>query len=343
MKKVLISSQDLLHINFKNQKQQRLWLWLLLNASQSVEGEVVKAKNGKSFNEYKIRKGQLIFNGTIASKDLNIDVRNIYRSLKYLEKKEFLKTEMSVNVSVNVSVNNSKQNLLVTIYNFDSYMQNSDVVENDVCQSMCQSMCQSKQKSSVQTKMFEENFVDNSKKKQNGNQHMFKNSKYYDFKLFKKAMMEYANGKYAMADFDYYYNAVLNWSNGGKKKTDWISQAANFMLKDMSNNSFRKTPIKNFYEEELMLTSGKKYFGLYERLINFIFGKNPLGKKLDNVLKFDIPLKYEHFEILLKKINSKNYKGKKITDYLLIIENRKNSYNNYSDLFLSLKSFIEKN
>jgi activator of HSP90 ATPase len=63
---------------------------------------------------------------------------------------------------------------------------------------------------------------------------LFRNSKYYDKEKFKEAL---AGTKYEAYDLDYYYEAVLNWSDSkGVMRKDWIAQARNFILKDIANN-----------------------------------------------------------------------------------------------------------
>jgi hypothetical protein len=63
---------------------------------------------------------------------------------------------------------------------------------------------------------------------------LFRNSEYYDKEKFKEA---FVGTKYEIYDLDYYYEAVLNWSDSkGVMRKDWIAQARNFILKDIAQN-----------------------------------------------------------------------------------------------------------
>jgi hypothetical protein len=67
-------------------------------------------------------------------------------------------------------------------------------------------------------------------KKLKKSDHLFSESKFFDFNLFEK---EFEGTEYEKCDLRIYYQKVRDWSaSGGKKKIDWIATARNFMLTD---------------------------------------------------------------------------------------------------------------
>jgi hypothetical protein len=57
---------------------------------------------------------------------------------------------------------------------------------------------------------------------------------------FKRALIN-RNPAYELADLDYYYSAVLNWSDQNEnRKIDWIATAAGFILGDERKGGFKK-------------------------------------------------------------------------------------------------------
>lgn len=66
---------------------------------------------------------------------------------------------------------------------------------------------------------------------------LFKNSEFADKQKF---IEQFKGTDYEFANLDYYFEAVLNWSNaGGKMKQDWIATARNFMLNDKAKNKLQ--------------------------------------------------------------------------------------------------------
>lgn len=60
--------------------------------------------------------------------------------------------------------------------------------------------------------------------------HLFRESVFFDIEKFKS---EFVESKYKDFNLEYYYEAVLNWSNSkGKKAVDWIATARGFMIRD---------------------------------------------------------------------------------------------------------------
>lgn len=68
--------------------------------------------------------------------------------------------------------------------------------------------------------------------------HLFKNSPYFDIKLFRAALQKAVDNG---IDVDYYYHSVKDWSEAGAhKKVRWIPTARNFMRRDMERGSLKK-------------------------------------------------------------------------------------------------------
>ena len=69
--------------------------------------------------------------------------------------------------------------------------------------------------------------------------HLFKNSPYFDFELFKKEIGE----KYNDYDLKYYYDTLKNYSESkGKMYMDWLAAGRNFILKDVKDNKAKLKP-----------------------------------------------------------------------------------------------------
>lgn len=83
---------------------------------------------------------------------------------------------------------------------------------------------------------------------------LFSDTKYADFDEFKSA---FCGSKYEVADLEYYWEAIKNWSEGdGKKKVDWISTARSWMLRD------RKEGKLVMSENSKLIDDGKKIIDL---------------------------------------------------------------------------------
>lgn len=69
---------------------------------------------------------------------------------------------------------------------------------------------------------------------------LFADSKFFNFDAFKAALEK--DGKYAGADFEYYYECIKNWSaSKGAKKYDWIATARNWILSDFRDGKLKKS------------------------------------------------------------------------------------------------------
>lgn len=68
--------------------------------------------------------------------------------------------------------------------------------------------------------------------------HLFKNDEFSDFEKFKT---QFENSDFADADFKYYYDAFMDWSNSkGAEKIDWIATVRNGMRSDKQNGKYHK-------------------------------------------------------------------------------------------------------
>ena len=95
---------------------------------------------------------------------------------------------------------------------------------------------------------------------------LFRDSEIFLMEKFKAA---FAKGKYSDADFEYYHEAVLNWSDGGgNKKIDWVATARGFMNRDKKEGKL--ATIKNKKNKGSRLASSISDWG---------------GKKLPNHYK----------------------------------------------------------
>lgn len=76
----------------------------------------------------------------------------------------------------------------------------------------------------------------NNEQKPKKTDHLFCDSPFYDFEVFKQ---QFIGTQYEHANMLYYYEILKNWSDaGGNKKKDWIATIKNWMAKDMTNGKF---------------------------------------------------------------------------------------------------------
>jgi hypothetical protein len=76
--------------------------------------------------------------------------------------------------------------------------------------------------------------------------HLFKNSPYYDFDLFKNEIGE----KYIQYDLKYYYDSLKNYSESkGKMYIDWLAAGRNFILKDIKDGKAKLNGTKKIEEQ----------------------------------------------------------------------------------------------
>jgi hypothetical protein len=97
-----------------------------------------------------------------------------------------------------------------------------------------------KDKETVKDKVKDKDKVkENAEKKVSKKPHLFSESEYFDKELFAKSIEESAN-PYNNADPDYYYDALLNWSDSGNnKKVNWLATAKNFIQRDFKENKLQ--------------------------------------------------------------------------------------------------------
>lgn len=76
---------------------------------------------------------------------------------------------------------------------------------------------------------------------------LFRETKYVPdgFSLFEADMIA-RNGDYAGVDLEYYYHKVLNWSDEGNRRKNWLASAGTFILNDRKEN---KLQIKKYGQQ----------------------------------------------------------------------------------------------
>ncbi len=100
---------------------------------------------------------------------------------------------------------------------------------------------------------------------------MFRDSPLFDFAVFTES---FSGTDYEAYNLRYYYESVLNWSDGSlKKKIDWLATAKNFMLSDSKAG---KAALQNV--DLLKNNNGNR---------NFNNNKPPTGSAVDSVSAFE--------------------------------------------------------
>lgn len=120
--------------------------------------------------------------------------------------------------------------------------------------------------------------------------HMFRDSEFFDIEKFKEKFA--ADKEYSKCDLIYYYNRVLNWSNGkNATRADWIATARNFMLGDASDGKLKvagpatngtsasQTMFPNYFDLKLAKTLSPEGFMKYQQHLRSL-GWTPATKDL---------------------------------------------------------------
>ena len=102
------------------------------------------------------------------------------------------------------------------------------------------------------------------------------------------------------------------------------------LLKHLENENEN---YKIFYEKELKKTKDENY----HKLVDFLYGNNPTGKKLNNVLKIPEQLTYEGFQMLYNKSKER---GKKLSSEILSLQNY-SPKRPYTSLQLTLSKWLD--
>lgn len=66
--------------------------------------------------------------------------------------------------------------------------------------------------------------------------HLFRESDIFDKAVFTLKLEQ--DERYASAHMDYYHEVILNWSDEGNRKKNWLSTVKNWMLRDLQKGQF---------------------------------------------------------------------------------------------------------
>ena len=207
---------------FSNPELLKIWVWCLCRAN--VKENFVSVNTGRGYTELKVLKGQFITGQFTAAQELNLKPSKVYSLLKKLER------------IGKIQRNAHTKYTIISINNFVDYQQLTTPDEK-------------RTKNELKTNLKRTKTEYNDKKDNNDKKLLFKNSKYFDLDVFEKS---FEGSKYEAADLEYYYEAVLNWSNAKNvKRIDWIATARNFMLSDFKVNKLKlKNGTKQTTENE---------------------------------------------------------------------------------------------
>ena len=207
---------------FSNPELLKIWVWCLCRAN--IKEKFVSINTGRGYTEVKLKSGQFITGQFSASEELSLKPSKVYSLLKKLERIGKIERKAYTKYS------------LITINNFVDYQQltTSDEkrTENELKTNLKRTKTEYKE--------------DNEK---NDKKLLFKNCPYSDLQVFIKS---FEGSKYEAADLEYYFEAVLNWSNAKNvKRIDWLATARNFMLRDHKVNKLKlKNGTKQITENE---------------------------------------------------------------------------------------------
>lgn len=87
-----------------------------------------------------------------------------------------------------------------------------------------------------------ENIVENENKEKEGTggktkiPHLFRESDIFDKAVFTLKLEQ--DERYASAHMDYYHEVILNWSDEGNRKKNWLSLVKRWMLRDLKEGQF---------------------------------------------------------------------------------------------------------
>lgn len=101
---------------------------------------------------------------------------------------------------------------------------------------------------------------------------LFRETKYVPdgFSLFEADMIA-RNGDYAGVDLEYYYHKVLNWSDEGNRRKNWLASAGTFILNDRKENKLqiKKYGQQNSIPEDATINgySARRALDYYERIM----------------------------------------------------------------------------
>lgn len=183
---------------------REIWDWLIKEANHSDNG---KFKRGQTMRSYKdIQEGLKWY---VGYRKMTYSKGDCETAMKWLTKRNMVHTAKTT------------RGLIITVINYDIY-QNPKSYETY------------NETYNEHTRNIQSNHTINKNDKNEKNvkgQTLFANSPLSEPSLFKERF--YSNPKYLKYDWEYYYEAVKNWSaSGGKMKKDWIATAYSWARKD---------------------------------------------------------------------------------------------------------------
>jgi hypothetical protein len=101
---------------------------------------------------------------------------------------------------------------------------------------------------------------------------LFRETKYVPdgFSLFEADMIA-RNGDYAGVDLEYYYHKVMNWSDEGNRRKNWLASAGTFILNDRKENKLqiKKYGQQNSIPEDATINGypARRALEYYERIM----------------------------------------------------------------------------
>jgi hypothetical protein len=201
---------------FANSKALKIFIWLILKAN--IKTRFIPLKIGAGDSTVKIEYAQLLFGRFKAEEELGIDGSIIYKWLKKMEEMQMIKIQSSNHYSI------------ITICNFEHYQ---DINNNQVTAEEQQSNNQvtaEEQQSNTPKKVKKD-------KKVKKVEILFVESPFFEnIQLIEEKIGE----KYQIYNINYYYECVLNWSEGKQqRRSDWLATMRGFILRDAKDNKAR--------------------------------------------------------------------------------------------------------
>ena len=101
-----------------------------------------------------------------------------------------------------------------------------------------------------------------------------------------------------------------------------------------NDNNVKKS--KEFYANELISSNNNPK---YSYLIDFLFGKNPLGEELTALLQLNKQISFENFKKLYEKSEKKEIK---LSETILTLYNTSGYYKDKKSLYLTLNTWLNR-
>lgn len=192
-----------------------LWILLLLKA---VYKPTEYLWNGKTIV---LKRGQFVTGRNALSRESGLNRSKVDRILKLFESEHQIEQQMT------------STSRLISILNYEKYQQVEPPTEPRMSHGRATG------EPPVSTK---EEGKEGKKEKKDILPHLFRDSSIFDKFKFKEA---FDKTDYKDADYAYYYNSALDWSDGkGMKRIDWIAVVRGFMNRDKKEDKYVKAKEK---------------------------------------------------------------------------------------------------